>query len=124
MPEKPDFRLYKEERLRSKKLIEKVFADGSTFLVYPVKVVYMDIELSGDYPAKAAFAVSKKLFKKAVDRNLIKRRMREVYRLNRHHLNEGRAGTARAIVFIYIGKEIVEYRKLEKAMVRALTLVR
>ena len=86
LPEKYSHRFKKEERLCSKKLIEKLFAEGDSFLVFPFKIVFVAVDYQGDYPAKAAFAVSKKLFKKAVHRNLIKRRIREAYRLNKHML--------------------------------------
>ncbi|MFW6246341.1 MAG: ribonuclease P protein component, partial [Tangfeifania sp.] len=77
------FTFQKKEKLCSKKQFDKLFADGSSFLVYPLKVVFIETELSGRYPAQAAFTVSKKLFKSAVKRNLLKRRMREAYRLNK-----------------------------------------
>lgn len=114
----------KEERLCSQKLIEKLFAEGKTFLVYPFKVNYIAIDLPGDYPAKVAFAVSKKLYKKAVLRNLIKRRMREAYRLNKHMLFSEGAPSKKAMMFIYVGKEILPYKAMEKAMVKALDVLK
>jgi ribonuclease P protein component len=72
----------KEERLCNKKLIDQLYHNGSSFLCYPFKVSWI---LSADpqpFPAQVLFSVSKKRYKKAVDRNLVKRRLREAYRLN------------------------------------------
>ena len=124
IPRKPDYKFRKEERLRSKKVIEKLFAEGRSFLVYPYKVVYLNIGSEDNHPVKAAFAVSKKLYKKAVQRNLIKRRMREAYRLNKHELLSDSHSIRKAIMFIYVGKEIFSFHFMEKAMVRALHRVR
>jgi ribonuclease P protein component len=113
----------KEERLKSKKQMEKLFSEGSAFLAYPLKVVHANVDFEGHYPARATFAVSKKLFKKAVKRNLIKRRIREAYRLNKQQLYSALSGQKKVIVFIYIGKEILDYRTIEKAMLRSIAML-
>jgi len=114
------FTFQKKEKLCSKKQFDKLFADGSSFLIYPLKVVFIETELNGKYPAQAAFAVSKKLFKKAVKRNLLKRRMREAYRLNKPDFYFKLGDKKVAVIFIYVGKEILEYSQIEAAMKRAL----
>jgi ribonuclease P protein component len=114
------FSFKKRERLCSKKQIEKLFSEGKTFLFYPLKVIYDEIDFSEPFPAKVAFAVSKKLFKKAVRRNLIRRRMREAYRLNKHLITPGGTSSKKAIFFIYIGKEVLDFHAIEKAMQRSL----
>lgn len=116
----PDFSFKKAERLCSKKQIEKLFSEGNSFLFYPLKVVYIDIDFPEPFPAKSAFSVSKKRFKTAVRRNLIKRRMRESYRLNKHLLTLDDNSSKKAVFFIYIGKEILDFHTIEKAMKRSL----
>ena len=115
------FTFKKAERLRSKKQIDKLFSEGKTFLFYPLKVVFTETDFQESYPAQVAFTVSKKLYKKAVKRNLIKRRMREAYRLNKHLLAYAENTSKKAVFFIYIGKEILDFATIEKAMKRSLT---
>jgi ribonuclease P protein component len=75
--------LGRSERLKSEKSISELFETGESLSVQPIRLIY-NLKSSQDYiPVKVGFAVSKKNFKKAVDRNLIKRRMREAYRLNK-----------------------------------------
>jgi ribonuclease P protein component len=73
----------KEERLCSKKLIEELFHNGSSFLLYPFRIVWLVHPLPAEVPAQVLINAPKRRFKKAVDRNLIKRRIREAYRLNK-----------------------------------------
>lgn len=115
------FTLHKDERLCSQKTIEDLFSSGESFLAYPLKVVYLKTAVEQSAPAQAAFTVSKRNFKRAVKRNLLKRRMREAYRLNKASLyGELAAKEAHiAIMFVYIAKEVVEYPAFDKAMISA-----
>lgn len=116
------FTLKKEERLCSQKIIGEMFTSGESFLSYPIKVVFQKTELPGSFPVQAAFTVSKRNFKRAVKRNLLKRRMREAYRLNKpdFYLEITKKELQIAIMFVYIGKDIIEYPAIEKAMISAL----
>jgi ribonuclease P protein component len=112
----------KEERLCNKKLIDGLFHNGSSFLVHPFKVSWL-INTDQQVCAQVLFSVSKKRFKHAIDRNLIKRRMREAYRLNKQQLLYATlAGTDKKIVFSlsYISKEIAPFDLVEKKMQKLL----
>lgn len=114
----------KEERLCNKKLIDELFHNGSSFLCYPFKVSWMAVSHPQEFPAQVLFSVPKKRFKGAVDRNLLKRRMREAYRLNKQqYLYSLLEAADRRIVFSvgYIGKEIADSDLIHKKMLKLLT---
>ena len=112
------FTFHKEERLCSQKIIGELFTSGESLLAYPLKVVFLKSEFPESYPVQAAFTVSKRNFKQAVKRNLLKRRMREAYRLNKSDFYEELADKNLhiAIMFVFIGKDVVEYPAIEKGM--------
>src|ERR1700742_715291 len=114
----------KEERLCNKKLIEQLYHNGSSFLCYPFKASWLSVDMPVQFPAQILFSVAKKRYKHAVDRNLLKRRMREAYRLNKQMhlydlLNNGNKQIVVSIAFI--GKEIAPYDFIEKKMLKLLT---
>jgi ribonuclease P protein component len=80
------FSFRKDEILRKKKLIELLFAEGSTFYIYPFKIFWLDLPLETSSPAQVLITVGKRSFRHAVDRNRVKRQIREVYRLQKHLL--------------------------------------
>ena len=88
-------------------------------MFYPLKIVYLKCDLPVDSPVQAAFSVSKRNYRRAVVRNLLKRRMRENYRLNKYTLYK-KYDHQLAVFFIYVGKEIFEYGRIEAAMKKAL----
>jgi len=113
----------KEERLCNVKLIEKLFTNGFSFLVYPFRIVWLTNVANSVHPVQVLISVPKKRFKRAVDRNLIKRRIREVYRLHKSEslfpfLNEHSTGLILGIT--YIGNEIGDYAFLDKKFKDAL----
>ena len=117
---KTSFSFHKNERLCSKKVIDKLFAEGKSVFVYPVKIVYLEISLPAKNMVQAAFTVGKRNFKKAVQRNLIKRRMREAYRLNKQKLYAETVEKQLAVFFIYTGKTITEYKQIETAIIKGI----
>lgn len=108
-----NFRFPKSEKLKSKKTIERLFTEGKSVSKFPVKVFYLPIENAATH--QAAFAVPKKNFKSAVDRNRIKRQLREAYRLQKHLLKNEKE-IPFALFFLYLGKEKLAYAKIEKGI--------
>lgn len=106
----------KKERLTGITSVSKLFEKGRTGLVYPLKFVFLERDTDPDSPARAAFSISKRNFKKAVERNLLKRRMREAYRLNKNLFYEKQNGKSLDIMFIYVANEILSYPAIEKSL--------
>lgn len=113
------FSLKKQEILRSKKIIKELFENGSSFFLYPYKVYYQtNPEIENN---QVLFSVSRKNFKKAVDRNLLRRRMREAYRLNKSILTaEGNISLSLSIALIYISKFKLPYSEIENKLKQVL----
>jgi len=108
----------KSERLKSRKTISRLFnKEGNSFAKYPLRLVFMEIEES-EVPIQFTVSVSKKKFKRAVDRNRVKRQIREAYRLNKAPLFEKleQSGKKYAWMVIFTGSELPEYQRVEKAM--------
>lgn len=111
--------LPKGERLAKRSEIGRLFTHGEAFLVYPIKCTYLFRTDSG--PARIMVIAPKRNHKRAVARNLLKRRMREAYRLNKHILSEKGRGVVADIAFSYIAKgEPLDYRAIEKAVISIL----
>ena len=112
----------KEERLSRKKIIESLFLKGNSFSQYPVKVVWLDYPLEGKYPAQVLISVPKRKFKRAVDRNLLKRRIREAYRKNKEPLYDylGERDKTCVLALLYISNDIVSYNEIEEKIILAL----
>ena len=110
----------KKERLCSPRLIERLFQKGSTevytFYLFPFRVLYIYEPVSPPTFPQLLFSVSKRQFKKAVDRNQIRRRCREAYRLNKQILIDLPADSRPSyIAFLYLAKEISAFDVIENA---------
>ncbi len=106
----------KSERLSGKKSIEELFAKGSSFFIHPIVLKYQLVEGASH---KILIAVSKKALKKAVDRNLVKRRIREAYRLNKHQLS-AKNNSFYNLAFIYTDQNILAYKEIENKLCKLL----
>ncbi|MDR1347670.1 MAG: ribonuclease P protein component [Prevotellaceae bacterium] len=113
----------KNERLCLRKDIENVMCNGKKFLTYPFLVNYVIKDAQGSETTKIAISVAKRNFKKAVDRNLLKRRIREAYRKHKHNCPADTACNTQKIInaiIIYVPKEKLSYGEIEKGIIRAL----
>ena len=116
-----NFTFKRSERLKSRKLIEKMFEEGSSFGQYPLRLVWLEHEIQDkEVMVQFTVSVSKKKFPKAVQRNALKRKMKEAFRLNKHQLYEhwNNEKPQYAWMVIYVAKEFQDFQTVEKAMVK------
>lgn len=108
----------KQEKLKSRKLIEQVFTGGKAIAATPLRLIYTKPQVEMDVPVKVGVTVSSRNFKKAVDRNRIKRLLREAYRLNKAELLAHVAETNQQIVafIIYTDRMLPEYSVINEKM--------
>ncbi|MBM3411816.1 MAG: ribonuclease P protein component [Bacteroidetes bacterium] len=108
----------KTERLKSRKSIDQLFKDGQRFNVGMIRVFYKTVKQTG---IRAGVGVSARVFKKAVDRNRIKRQLRESYRLQKQILVlPDTTEKGLDLFFIYTAQESTEFQELYKAVEKAL----
>ena len=115
--EKIRYTLGKTERLKSRKVIEQLFKDGKSFSIFPFRIVWKYQPAEAEI-LQAGFTVSTKHFKKAVDRNRIRRLMKEAYRLQKNNLQQQLKiyNKPAGIFIIYVGKELPEYKLVFEKM--------
>lgn len=132
-----DFRFRRSERLKSEKVISSLFKKGQSFSCYPLRLVYTEMprlptnsdtplsksdDLAVFSPIQFSLSVSKKKFKRAVDRNVLRRRIREAYRLQKHELyiflknNDTLSEKQYAFMVIYTAKELLPYTDIQKGI--------
>jgi ribonuclease P protein component len=116
------FTFEKAERLTHKTLIGKLFSEGNGYISYPFRIVWKVDDLHTDYPAQVAITVSKRNFKHAVTRNLLKRRVREIYRQNKNnlYLELEKRDIQLAFMIVYLPKTILKSSEMDAKLVKAL----
>ena len=122
------FTLGKKERLKSRKQIELLFTKGQRLSVFPYRAFYLFQENESGQPLQCGVGVSTRNFKKAVDRNRIKRLTREAYRLQKSALQQTMKGHPQAlsVFLIYTGKELPAFllvkEKLDLILQKLITI--
>ena len=109
MPTLERYFLKKEDKLKSRKAIDLLFAKGKSFSNYPFRILWLNTE--NETGLKAGFSASSKNFKKATDRNKIKRLIKEAYRLQKNDLQFQLSAVNKGmnLFFIYTGKDVPAY---------------
>jgi ribonuclease P protein component len=116
----------KEERISAQKEIDLLFDKGNSFISFPLRIIYLEKKPFSGVEISVLISVPKKRFKRAVQRNRIKRLIRESYRLNKSLLLDHLQGkdTGMLIAFLFVGKELSEFKEIETAVVKALTALK
>ena len=112
-----EFSYNKKEKLKSKKQLDELFQKGKSFTVFPVKIFYAFADEQGNV-IKTGVGVSSRHFKKAVQRNRIKRLTKEAWRLQKNDLQDSLKEQNRKlnVFFIYTGKELPAYDEVYSSM--------
>ena len=106
------------EKLKSRKLIDALFEKGKSVTVFPLRIYYLPLEEASD-SYKTGVSVPKRIFKLAVDRNRIKRLLREAFRKNKYLVYEKHAQHF-ALLIVFIGKQTPDYEFVEQKLQKAL----
>jgi ribonuclease P protein component len=112
-----DFSYPKDEKLKSRKIIDLLFTEGKSVAKFPLRLVYLETTFDDNKPIKIGVSVSKKNFKHAVDRNYFKRVLRECYRHNKHILLEN-TDRSFAILFFYQTKERLSFQEINEKTIQ------
>lgn len=126
MVNKRKYSLSKEERLSWKRHIDLLFDKGQSFVAFPLRVVYLPLESPMPAPVSILVSVPKKKIKRAVERNYIKRQVRETWRVRKYELADVLAGKNKALflAFVYIDKKTHPFAEMGKAMTKVIKTLR
>lgn len=113
-------RFPKAERLTHRNLFTELIKEGSSVNAFPMKLIFKEVDVPGDADYQIGFAVSKRRFKHAVDRNRMKRVLRESWRKVKTDFITAANGKRYAFLVIYLTNEKVGTEEMDKAMQKAL----
>src|SRR5688572_7696053 len=113
----------RKEKLKSRKKIEELFLNGQRFVQFPLRVTYRFSKTTEEPLIQVGVTASKKYFKKAVDRNRIKRLLREAYRLQKNGLVEtaNERHLSGEVFFMYTDKTITSFETIKEAVNKSIT---
>jgi len=119
-------RLKKGEKLKSRKQIKFLFEKNQNVFVYPIKYIWEFSSPKQDYPVQVLVSIPKRNFKRAVDRNRLKRLLREAYRKNKDIIYDNLNLNNKSVLLglLYVGKEILTYDEIEKSVRKALLKIK
>jgi ribonuclease P protein component len=109
----------KNEKLKSRKLIKQLFLKGKSISDYPLRLIYLQSEYPSNKKIQTSFSVSKRKFRKAVDRNRIKRVLRECYRKNKQLIYKD-IFENHILMFTYLDENELKYVDIEEKMIHLL----
>ena len=124
--EKKRFVFPKREHLKSKSAIDNLYANGSSVTAFPLRAVFLSSKAEPDAPTAAILiSVAKRRFRHAVDRNLMKRRIREAYRQNKHPFIEElqKSDKQMAVAILYIDNRHSSTQFLQRKMQKLLSAI-
>jgi len=115
-----EFTLGKNKKLKSRKTISQLFVEGYSVKSFPLKMIFLPVETSQEQITKVSFSVPKRNFKHAVDRNRIKRLLREAYRLHQYEFFKDNDKVYN-IMFIYMNRTMPTYVQVEEKLIKLFT---
>lgn len=115
-----DKRFPKSEHLCSKPLFADLMENGSGFTAFPLRLVWKEVKLPHEGPYQIAFSVSKRRFKRAVDRNRMKRVLREAWRHQKSEVIREIDGVQYAFLIVYVSNEMLDFNELLPVMEKAI----
>lgn len=116
LSEHSDNRLRRVERLRGKCAVAQLFDLGESHFAYPIRYVVMGVDGEQNSPIEVLFNVPKRYHRRANKRNLLRRRIKEAYRLGRKRLRVSEFKHPLRIALIYSTKEVLDYSAIERSM--------